>query len=268
MFGTKLNHDTRVFLASSELSGIDSISISNQIPHQTVSLLGLEEGLLLRAGPREGRISLSRYLIYDDPLLVYTGDINTSGSIHYNNTSYGFNQAYLTDYSVSCAVGSLPKVSANLVTYQEMTSGYSASGAATSHNTIDIPTQGSISVTADGSTTNRVIGFDYSISIPRRPNHHENTPALTEVTLIPPLVFNAQVQIDVDDAFMEDSFGGAFTTTNKYDSGVATFVINGRDGNTIQSLTIPNANLVSESLTKSNNGALRLVRTYAGRVGT
>jgi hypothetical protein len=268
MFGTKLNHETRVFLANSELSGIDSITINSQTPTQAVSILGLEEGLLLPAGPYQGDISLTRYLIYNDPLLAYTGDLYTSGSIHYNNSSYGFNFAYLTNYSVSCAVGALPKVSANLVTYREMTSGYSASGAVTAHNTIDIPTQGSISVTSDGSTTNRVIGFDYSITIPRRPNHHELTSLFTEVALIPPLVFSAQIQIDVDDAFMLDSQSNALSTELKYDTGVVTISINGRDGNSIQSLTIPNANLIGEQLTKTNNGSLKLVRTYVGRAGT
>jgi hypothetical protein len=185
--------------------------------------------------------------------------------MYYNGSSYGFEQAYLTNYSVNCAVGSIPKVSANLITFQEMTSGYDISGAATSHNAIDIPTQGSISITCDGSTSNRVVGFDYSMGINRRPDHHEAVSLFTQVRTISPIVFNAQVQIDVDDIFMKDS-EDTFGNYLQIDSGVLTFTINGRGGGSIQSLTVPNATLVGENLTQTNNGSLTLIRNYVGRL--
>lgn len=266
-YGSRLNHDVRFFLDSYELSGIESVSIDSQAPYQVVSILGGLDGLTLPAGPREGNISFSRYLLYDDPILSYTGTGVMNGSIHYSGAAmYGFEKAYLNSYSVSCAIGSLPKVTASMVTYQAMYEGNNQSGNA-AHPTIDIPTQGSISITCDGSTTNRVIGFDYSINMNRVVNHHEITPSSTEAVLVPPIVFNAQVQYDVDDLFMEDSHTGFLTSTGTIDQENLVISINGRGGGTVQSLTIPNATLVGEQLTKSNNGSLRLVRNYVGRLG-
>jgi len=141
----------------------------------------------------------------------------------------------------------------------ELRSGQSASGSV-SHPAIDIPNQGSISLSCDNSTTNRIIGFDYSVTSLRKKHFTIGEKSASAIEFIPPLEYSAQVQVDVDDALLESGYNFLDERENK----TVTFGIDGRDGNTLQTLTIPNASLVSESVTMSADGSLRLNLNYIG----
>ena len=157
---------------------------------------------------------------------AYTGDTNLSGSIHYEGNSYGFQSGYLNNWSVSCAVGAPVKETATFAVYDEMRTGVSASGSVGSPS-IYIPSQGSITATCDNSSTNRVIGFDYSVSPRRKPYYSVGQKGPVEVKYLNPLQVNATIQIEVDDAFMES--GRAFLETGKSSRSVS-LIIGGRDG--------------------------------------
>ncbi len=267
MYGSKLNYETHLFISGEggspsarELSGVDSFNIGYQNKANLINPLGYSEGVTAIAGNTAQTVSFSRYLIYDDPILDFTGDKSIRGSFNYdNNTSYGFDSGYLSQYSVNCAVGSVPKVNASFIVYDEMRSGVNASGTAST--SIYIPSQGSISATCDNSSTNRVIGFDYSITPKRKPYYTIGSEFAQEVKLIPPLQYSASVQIDVDEAFMESGYN--FLQTGNREKTVS-FSIAGRDSTVLQSLSIPNASLVSEQLTASADGSVRLTLNYIG----
>ena len=259
MFGVRLNDEVRIFISGQELSGIENASISYSNSSNISKPLGTTRGLTTNGGPTDQKISFSRYLIYDDPIANYTGDSNMSGSIHYNGKSYGFESGYLNNYSVNCAVGSVPKVNAEFNIIDELRSGQSATGTV-SHPTIDIPNQGSISLTCDNSTTNRVIGFDYSVRTRRKTHFSIGKKNAADIEFIPPLEYTAQVQVEVDEAFMESGYNFLDNKENKDVSST----VDGRSGNTIQTLTIPNASLVSEDLNISADGSLRLNLNYIG----
>jgi hypothetical protein len=276
MFGARFNHETRFFVASGdkdvglthhELSGIESIDISHQASSNIVSPLGTRKGVATTSGPVGQTMSLSRYLIYNDPILNLTGEVvsnGISGSIHYADKSYGFQSGYLTDYSVNCAVGSIPRVGANFQIFGEMLSGYSASGTLT-HPDIYIPSQGSISLTCengynDVTTTNRVVGFDYSVTSKRKPLFTLGRKDPSAVLFVPPLQYTATVQVEVDDTMPQSGYAFLVERENKN----VTFTINGRNGDSLQSLTIPKASLVGEQLNSSADGALKLTLNYIG----
>jgi hypothetical protein len=204
-------------------------------------------------------------VIYEDPIFPligvgYTGDAPLSGSIHYGDVSYGFQSGYLDNYSVKCAVGQVPQVNTTFTVYDEMRTGYSASGNVT-HPSIEIPSQGSISATCENSTTNRIIGFDYSLRCNRKPYYTIGSETAREVKVMEPLQVNASVQIDVDDAFMENGYN--FLGTGKEDRSVI-FDVKGRDGTSLFASAVPNASLVGENLTASADGSLTLQLDYVG----
>lgn len=259
MFGARFNDEVRFFISGQELSGVSDLNVSYSNSASIAKTLGVDRGVTVAGGNTSQNISFSRYLIYDDPIYNYTGDQSMSGSIHYDGESYGFESGYLSSYSVNCAVGAVPRVSAQFSIVDELRSGESASGSV-SHPTIDIPNQGSISLTCDNSTTNRVIGFDYSVKSVRKPHFSIGQKSAAAVELVPPLEYSAQVQVEVDDALLESGYNFLDERENK----TVTFGIDGRDGNTLQTLTIPNASLVSESVTMSANGSLRLNLNYIG----
>ena len=141
----------------------------------------------------------------------------------------------------------------------EMKSGISASGS-TSTN-IFIPSQGSITATCDNSSTNRVVGFDYSLTVNKQPYYSIGSETPVEVNHINPIQYSASVQIDVDDTFLKSGF--SFLDAGREEKTVS-FSVKGRDGTTLQNLTIPKASLVSEQLAASSDGAVRLTLNYVG----
>ena len=261
MFGLLNNYENKVFISGQELLGVENVNISYSNSPSVTRFLGLSNAQMLVAGDVQKQVSFSRYLIYNDTILSLTGSSPTSGSINYNGQAYGFNSGFLTEYSVNCAVGSVPSVNAALSVYGEMRSGINQSGSVAAP-TIYIPNQGSISLTCDNSTTNRVVGFDYSVKINREPIYKIGSAVPAQVITDSVLEFNASVQIDVDDAFLQNSTGFLSGRQNK----TVTFTVKSKDNSqTIQQLTIPNASLVGETLTSSADGGVKLTLNYAGQ---
>ena len=64
----------------------------------------------------------------------------------------------------------------------------------------------------------------------------------------------------MDDAFLESGFN----FLNSREDKTVSFDIDGRTGANIQALTIPNASIVSENLSMSADGSLRLNLSYVG----
>jgi hypothetical protein len=116
-------------------------------------------------------------------------------------------------------------------------------------------------LTCDNSTTNRVVGFDYSVKINREPIYTIGSIVPAEVITDRVIEFNASVQIDVDDAFLQNSTGFLSGRQNK----TVTFTVKSRDGlQTIQQVSIPNASLIGETLSSSADGGVKLTLNYIG----
>ena len=259
MFDAKLNGDTRLFISEYELSGIENMAMSYSAQQNTFKPLGTNGGFTNIAGKPDQTLSFSRYLIYDDPIFDYISGDPISGSLHYENSSYGFFSGYLTDYSVNCAVGSVPKVNAAFFVADEMKPAASASGS-NLHPNIDIPTQGSISLVCDHKSTNRVIGFDYALKCEHRMYYGIGSENLQDVEFVPPIQYTANIQIEVDDAFLASGYDFLDERENK----TLSFNMQGRTGTLLQSVDLPNASLVGENLSMSAEGALRLTLNYVG----
>jgi hypothetical protein len=267
MYDTTLNYDCHFFISgvdgspsARELSGVESLDIGYSNSSNVLAPLGTTRGLTAVGGATSQTVSFSRNLIYEDPILAFTGASEAmAGSFNYsNNASYGFNSGYLSSYSVNCAVGSIPKVNTSFVVYDEMRSGVNATG--TVPTPIYIPSQGSITATCDNSSSNRVIGFDYSLTMNKKPYYTIGSEIPTEVKHIDPIQYSASVQMEVDDTFLKSGFDFLNARENK----TVSFLLSAKNGDGIQLLSIPNASLVSEQLTSSSDGAVRLTLNYVG----
>lgn len=261
MFGQISNYENRFFVSGQEVLGIESLDVAYSNSLSTAKLLGFANGHTIVTGPTKQDVSISRNLIYQDPILNYTGAVNMSGSINYNDDSYGFNSGYLETYSVNCAVGSIPKVSASISVYDEMVRFDKNNEGSVATPNIFIPNQGSITLTCDNSSTNRVVGFDYSVKISRKPIYSIGSLFPSEVITFPILEYTASVQIDVDDAFLQN----AHSFLSQLQEKTVSFTIRSRDNATIlQQLSLPKASLVSETLSSSADGGVKLTLNYIG----
>jgi hypothetical protein len=261
MFDGKFNYETKFYAGGYDLSGIESVDLSYQHSYNIAKHLGNGKASKTISGPVAQKVSLTRYLLYSDPILAYTGDIPLNGNIEYDSKSYRFNSGYLSDYSVNCAVGAVPRVAANFEILGQMTTGLTLSGDnSNSHPSIEIPTQGSISVTCDNSTTNRIVGFDYSLKVNRKLFYTIGSKTPVDIQALGPIEYSASVQIDVDDAFLKNSF--SFFTQRE--QSLVVFSIVGRNNTPLQGLSIPNASLVGEQLQASSDGGVKLTLNYIG----
>ena len=260
MFGQLSNWENRFSINDQEILGIDSLDLSYSNPFNNSKILGRESSFTTINGPTSAQLSISRNLIYVDPILGYISPTRINGKIKYNDKAYGFSNGYLTEYMVNCAVGSIPKVSSNFVIFDEIKSQELPSYTEPSPQ-IYIPNQGSISLSCDNSTTNRVVGFDYAIKIPRKPIYGIGSKDPIEVVTFNNIEYSASVQIDVDDAFLQNSFSFLSARQNK----TVSFSIKDKTMLVeISYLTIPNASLVGESLSSSADGGVKLTLNYIG----
>ncbi|NVM34330.1 MAG: hypothetical protein HWN81_01965 [Candidatus Lokiarchaeota archaeon] len=261
MFDGIFNHEARVFTDNYELSGVNSVEFNYRSSSQTQGVLGTNRGFSFPGSAASQQFVLNRNLIYNDPVLNYTGREPIKASIFYNNGHYGFEKGYLTDYSINCAVGSVPRCASTFLVSDELKTGISGrNDIINPHPLLDIPSQGSISITCDNSTTNRVVGFNYSIKATRKPLYAVGQQEPCDVETIYPIIYRANASIEIDDAFLQDSLNFLDLRENKNLS----LSINGRDGNQLQSVSIPNASLVSETVRLAPEGSLRLDINYIG----
>jgi hypothetical protein len=268
MFGTRLNYDSRFFVDGEEISGVSSVDIGYNNSATVSKPLGYHGGAVTVGGATQQSVSVSRYLISNTPLESISNGQSLSGSLNYNGESYGFSSGYVTDVSVNCAVGAIPQTTYNMVVYDELRSGYNASGTNTSD--IFIPSQGSISVACDNTSSNRVLGFDYRVSSPIKPYYTVASETPTEVKYVGPNQYSATIQMEVDNAIPESGYtfltsgkngrGGKFSTNN------VSLTVDGRDGTNIQTYSIPSAVLVGEQLNSTSDGSLRLTLNYVGHL--
>jgi len=264
MFDLKLNDEVRFFLGGYELSGVESLSVVNSSTASNIFPLGTRKGLTSVDSKQSQSVSFSRYLTYEDPVLDYTGILPISGDVYYENSHYGFASSYLSSYAVNCAVGAAPRVSVTLDVLDEMSIDLDTSNnlLPLQHPPIDIPSQGSIVATCEQSATNRITSFNYSLK-PRRKYYYtigSNVPSAVE--RFSPMEYLADITIDVDDAFLQDGFSFLEERENKNVS----LSINGRNGLPIQTLTVPNASLISENLSVSSEGGATLTLNYKGHI--
>lgn len=272
MFGAKLNQDVKLYIGNgngttaSGLSGVDNVDISNVHPTNLTKTLGYNIGLTTINGPPQQELSFSRYLIYEDPMLQYTGSTHFIGELEIGAEDEGrinFKSGYLTNYSVNCAVGNVPRVSVRAVIYDPLTTGVQLDAYSSAHQTIEIPNQGSMSLTAKGVSLNRVNSFNYSVTCNRKPYYSVGSTVPSKVNLLYPLEYAATVELDLDAGNITS---GNHLFKNLHNKSVD-FTINGRTNNWTRTFSIPNASLVDERVNSSADGIVNLTLSYVGHNG-
>ena len=81
--------------------------------------------------------------------------------------------------------------------------------------------------------------------------------------MIIPYLFPS-IQLEVDDVFLESGYSFLATGKDGGNARTVSFTIQGRNGNALQSLSIPNAALIGEQLSASADGSMRLTLNYIG----
>jgi hypothetical protein len=260
---TVLNYDQSFLVNGYSLSGISSINLDTDFGVSFVQTLGKKNFGHNKINPSVGKVSLSRSLIYADPVLSFTGDSCFSGVFSYGSNQYGFESGYLSDYSVSCSVGQVASVSCGFSVYGEMKSG-AAVQTGVSHPGIFVPSPRSIQISNDYGNSNRIKSFDYSLSIPRKARYSVGP------NLFPDSVeSNGSITISASANF--DVGGFSFLDLNNFVRYVSapnfTIYIKNRDlSQTLMTLPVSNAQIVGQQIESSVDAPLSITLQYQGYI--
>ena len=191
------SYEQKFFLNGIGISGVRDISVGYQVPEHRVDALGAGFVRNIYAGPLQGSVSFSRDVIYDDPILLLTGEAPASGTLIYDTELdgggekvLGFNTGYLTDYSISCGIGGVPKVDCSFVSFGRFGSGIRQGDLDCSGNSsmtyekemFAFANQGSIECGLNQSGTNRVVQATQSYTIQREPIYGLNQKTASDLT--------------------------------------------------------------------------------------
>lgn len=202
-----LNYQNVFYLDGQAISGVISVDGSYSIKYGPINTIGYGYNKQVVAEVPSAEFNINKYLLYNEPLLNYTGQKNNleapsfAGSINYNNKSVGFESGYLNSFGLSCSVGEIPQTSANIQVFGDMGSGYSAYGTRQTRY-MTVPQVKDITITCSGSSSNRITSFDYSINCPKKPVYilqNTNNYIPFEVLSELPIEINVSFNLEVDD---------------------------------------------------------------------
>lgn len=274
MFNGILSHEAFVMLNGFHLTGVNSVSISSRNGNSLFNPLGTEMGITVPSGPATQVMSLSRTMIYKDPIYNLIGKNKpVIGQVQYeeDNSFYGFKSGYLSSYSINCALGSLPKVNTSINVLDEIVSGVNLKKNGDvrigprkkNHPTIESSSQKTISIESEDFQDNRVVGFDYAINIDTEVTYRIGSIYPCGIEEKRPIRYAASVQLELDKTYNTQSFDFLDSRQNRDIS----IDIKGRRGLDLRTIDMPNASLVSSNLSQSANGLMLMNLSYVGHDG-
>lgn len=257
MFGYQDNKDVAVAFGGlsgttfTVNGGIQSFNISQAAQNNIVRPFGYSSGILLDSSYPQVNLSYSAAGIEEvdlTSLQTYTGV-----GVYHNNTYRQFVSGYMTNYSLNVGVGNLPQVSVTAALFGEIEP---FTQTATAVNKPQPISMGDILISGDNIASNRVISFSYSARSDINVKHIcEGNGPICRVYRWPKKEFDAQIELEVDDAFLT---GYTNFLEEKHDKSVA-LSITGRE-----IVSIPRASLVSDTVVMDDNGICRLTLGYKG----
>ena len=257
-----LNYDQTFVLNGQQLSGVSSLVFDYNFGVGKIETLGAKNFGFTKVSPPEGSVSFNRSLIYNDPLLNYTGDSACSGHFQQNGVTNLFTSGYLTRYSVSCGVGQIPAVSSEIRVFGEMKSG--VGGQIAAHPDVFIPSPKSIEVSNVYGNSNKVKDFSYSLEIPREPKYSVGANLYPDA-----VVRNGAIQISASISFDVRGFSPLDVHSFAKEVSAPSFSVNIKDrtlSTTLMSLSVHNAQIISQTLDSNTDSPLTLNLSYEGYV--
>jgi hypothetical protein len=216
-----LNYENYFFLNNSTISGILSVDGGYSINYAPIKTIGVGYSKQVIAEVPVANFSINKYLLYNEPFLDFTGENQNrnakafKGSLNYNNKKFGFLSGYLNSFGLSCSVGQIPTTTSDIIVYGDVGPSYNASGDLKAPY-ISVPQVKDIILTCSGSSTNRIIDFNYNINCAKKPVYILNQSGYSysgptgptepgpnyvpyEVLLNLPIEIDASFTLEVDD---------------------------------------------------------------------
>lgn len=176
--------EQKLFIYQRQIAGVQSFAASYEAPTIPLRYLGMDSGICVPHGPQKGNVTIGGFIVENDAFLQFTGYSGINGYLvrgRSNTTdNYSFYSGYMNFYTCKCSIGEIPSFSVGIDVFGNMGKLAAADDAQVSTDltaigvgstTFDyrIPSYGSITLTLDDFTTNRVLSYEISLKIPRNP---------------------------------------------------------------------------------------------------
>jgi phosphodiesterase/alkaline phosphatase D-like protein len=213
--GSRLRRENQhFFINNSEVSGVQSIQADYSNNLFPIKFLGMDCVAMAPRGVQVGQVSVNTWLITKDPFIAYTGTNGFNGYIIKERgrtaENFSFTSGYITNYHLSCSVGSIPEVSVGIDVLGNIGRIPTNESAQTAQNfyNIDNPSPelplkitgpGNIELNFDEFTTNRVMSLDLNIAIQRNPIYILGSREPENVEINYPVEVTCAFQVEIDD---------------------------------------------------------------------
>jgi hypothetical protein len=209
------SYEQMFYMGGTGFSGIRNLSAGYSVGQKQVRVLGAGFIQEVIAEPLQGEFSMTRDMLYQDPILRMTGDGAVSGTLLHGveldgaEKVYGFNTGYLTSYTINCDVQDVPTIESSFAVFGQMGSGLREgeldySGTAPLQN-LGVVNHESVFLTFNGSGTNRAVSCSQTYNINRVPIYtldqktSEIYYAPSEVLTEYPIEVSTSLTIEMDD---------------------------------------------------------------------
>lgn len=267
-----INYENTFYINGVAISGVSSVEGSYSLDYKPINVIGKGFTKQVIASVPTANLSISRYLINNDPVFNLTGDganylaESVSGGLNYKNKYFSFESGYLNSFNISCSVGEVPQISSTFDIYGDIGPLGNPSGANNYATGVFVPQVKNITITCRNSSTNRVKDFNITFNCPNLPIYGlsaNNAEFPIEVQNMLPLEVTSAFTLDVDDYETKKVFDDLTT------AGTTSFVIkisgqnyDNNDGLLIMNFTGSNAKIVNEQISSSADDVLSVKLTY------
>jgi len=248
------NYESNFYLSGVKILGVSDVNFGYSIPVQHLNVIGYNKFNSFVSGPSQGSLSVQKYLSPNDFLLNYTGSIAASGGLFYNNKNFTFQSAYLNSFAISCSVGSFPQLSADFAIFGNVGTGLASTTSSTT-GSLSVVRPGDILIECDGTGTNRIEAFTYSVECQRLPIYNPSSMEPTQIKTIAPYKVIAQFTVGVYDYESKRLFDYILDSNKKN--------INITIGS-LGTFTVNNMELIGESINSSATDEMSMTLNYQG----
>jgi len=223
-----LNYENTFFLRGTALSGVISVDGSYNIDYKPINVIGQGFTKQVVASVPVAELSLSRYLVNNDPVLILTGEKNNfsavpvDGGLFYKNKYFAFQNGYLKSVGINCSVGDIPQIESSFDIFGNIGPNFDPSGNGFA-GSVFVPQVKNITITCRNSTTNRVKDFSINFTKNNLPIYAllaSNSQIPVEVNTVGPIEVDTSFTLDVDDYQTKQLFDDLNS------NGVTSFTIN------------------------------------------
>lgn len=223
-----LNYENTFFLRGTALSGVISVDGSYNIDYKPINVIGQGFTKQVVASVPVAELSLSRYLVNNDPVLILTGEKNNfsavpvDGGLFYKNKYFAFQNGYLKSVGIKCSVGDIPQIESSFDIFGNIGPNFDPSGNGFA-GSVFVPQVKNITITCRNSTTNRVKDFSINFTKNNLPIYAllaSNSQIPVEVNTVGPIEVDTSFTLDVDDYQTKQLFDDLNS------NGITSFTIN------------------------------------------